>query len=125
MKNIGSNFIIFKLVWSTWIVSMNRTIYSIDEIKKIIEPIAIKYDVDSIFLFGSYARGEASSSSDIDFIIEKGRLRGLQLAGMLCDLQELFNKEVDLLTFSGINNSKDNYCFKRNVEKEMIIVYGQ
>jgi len=36
--------------------------------------------------------GEATDISDIDFIIDKGRLRGLKFAGMLGDLQENFEK---------------------------------
>ena len=76
---------------------MSKKIYSIDEIKSIVAPIAIKYDVDRVFLFGSYARGEASVASDIDFIIDKGRLRGLKFAGMLGDLQDEFDKKIDLI----------------------------
>ena len=48
-------------------------VYSVDEIKKIAVPIAKSYGVDSLSLFGSYARGEATSESDIDFL--KNRLR--------------------------------------------------
>ena len=40
---------------------MSDRIYSIDEVKSIVAPIAMKYDVDRVFLFGSYARGEANN----------------------------------------------------------------
>ena len=99
-------------------------IYSIDEIKKIVAPIAVKYDVDRVFLFGSYARGTATGTSDLDFVIDKGRLRGLKFAGMLGDLQENFNKNVDLLTSSSLIN--DDYSdFKHKIEKNMIVIYEQ
>ena len=104
---------------------MCDTVFSVDEIKQIVAPIAMKYDVDQVFLFGSYARGEANGSSDIDFIIEKGRLRGLQLAGMLCDLQDMFDKGVDLLTFSGIKDDAEYPGFKQNIERDMVAIYGQ
>jgi len=100
---------------------MSDRIYSIDEIKHIVAPIATKYDVDRVFLFGSYARGDANRKSDLDFIIDKGRLRGLKLAGMLGDLQENFDKNVDLLTSSSL--TQDN--FKKRIERDMVIVYEQ
>lgn len=104
---------------------MNEKIYTIDEIRKIIAPIAVKYGVECVFLFGSYARGEANTASDLDFIIKKGRLRGLQLAGMLGDLCDVFEKGVDLLTVTGINGHKDGVEFKKRVDKDMVIVYEQ
>ena len=104
---------------------MSDKIYSIDEIKNIVAPIAIKYDVDRVFLFGSYAKGEANSESDLDFVIDKGRLRGLKFAGMLGDLQDNFNKGVDLLTSSSLIQDDGYLDFKQKIEKDMIIVYEQ
>ena len=106
---------------------MSDVIYSIDEIQRIVAPVASKYDVDRVFLFGSYARGDANSKSDLDFVIDKGRLRGLQLAGMLGDLQERFDKGVDLLTITGITNgSADGEPgFKQGIEEDMVVIYEQ
>ena len=42
-------------------------VYTIDEIKRISVPIAKEYGVNSLSLFGSYARCEANEDSDIDF----------------------------------------------------------
>lgn len=50
---------------------MSDKIYTIDEIKAIAVPIAKRYGISALYLFGSYARGEATSSSDLDFRIEK------------------------------------------------------
>ena len=58
---------------------MTSKIYSIDEIKAMVAPIAEQYGVARIFLFGSYARGEAKPDSDLDFRVDKGSLRGLIL----------------------------------------------
>lgn len=41
-------------------------IYSIEEIGKIIKPILLNHEITEIFLFGSYARAEATASSDVD-----------------------------------------------------------
>jgi len=104
---------------------MSDKVYNIDEIQLILAPIAMKYNVDRVFLFGSYARGEANGDSDMDFIIDKGRLRGLQLAGMLGDLQEKFGKTVDLLTTTGISKTTDDFSFRQQVERDMVVVYEQ
>ena len=47
-------------------------IYTIDKIKDVVKPIAKKYGVESIYLFGSYARGEADENSDLDFLVFGG-----------------------------------------------------
>lgn len=51
--------------------------YTVDEIKKIAGEIAERHGVERMFLFGSYARGDAKADSDLDFRIDKGRIRGL------------------------------------------------
>lgn len=44
-------------------------IYTTDKIKDVVKPIAQKYGVESIYLFGSYARGEGDKNSDLDFCL--------------------------------------------------------
>ena len=44
-------------------------IYTIDEITAAVKPIAEKYGIDKVWLFGSYARGEATEKSDVDLLI--------------------------------------------------------
>ena len=48
--------------------------YSIDELRRIIAPIASSHGVESVSVFGSYSRGNATADSDVDLKIEKGRL---------------------------------------------------
>ena len=47
-------------------------VYTIDQIRKIVAPIAASYGVGSLSLFGSYARGEATDGSDIDILVDSG-----------------------------------------------------
>ena len=44
-------------------------IYTVDEITAAVKPIAEKYGIDKVWLFGSYARGEATEKSDVDLLI--------------------------------------------------------
>lgn len=56
---------------------MNNKQFAIEELKKIISPIAKKYHISKVYLFGSYARGDCDEQSDVDLRIEKGELRGI------------------------------------------------
>lgn len=100
---------------------MTSKIYSIDEIKALVAPIAEQYGVARIFLFGSYARGEAKPDSDLDFRVDKGSLRGLiQLGGLYSDLEETFDKKLDLLTTNSLEQK-----FLDRISSEEILVYGR
>ena len=51
---------------------MSDRIFTIVDITRLVKPIAEKYKVQEIYLFGSYARGEADESSDLDFLVFGG-----------------------------------------------------
>ena len=51
---------------------MNDNVFTIADIKALVRPIAEKYNVDEIYLFGSYARDEADQNSDLDFLVFGG-----------------------------------------------------
>lgn len=42
-------------------------VMTMNEIKERVKPIAERYEIPVIYVFGSYARDEAKESSDIDF----------------------------------------------------------
>ena len=46
-------------------------IYTIDELREIVAPIARKYGLRAAYLFGSYARNEATENSDVDILIDR------------------------------------------------------
>ncbi len=48
---------------------MTRKVYTINVIRGIMAPIAKKHGVKKVYLFGSYARVEATPSSDVDFCV--------------------------------------------------------
>ena len=74
-------------------------VYSIAEIADIIAPIAQRYGVAGVWLFGSYARGEASGASDIDLLIDGGDITSLWgLSAFRLDLEDALRKPVDIVT---------------------------
>jgi len=65
--------------------------------------IAARYGAYNVRIFGSAARGEADAQSDVDFLVnlESGRSL-LDLGALLMDLQDLLNREVDVVTEAGL-----------------------
>ena len=79
--------------------------YTVDEIKEIVAALAAQYGADRIYLFGSYARGDADKDSDIDLRIDKGAIRGLQLGGLAADLEDAFGIPVDLIPTGSLDST--------------------
>jgi predicted nucleotidyltransferase len=66
--------------------------------------LAAKYGAYNVRVFGSAARGEAGPDSDVDFLVELEPDRSLfDLGGLLMDLQELLECEVDVVTEQGLH----------------------
>jgi len=96
-------------------------IYTLDEIKSLAQPIAAKHGVAELYLFGSYARGDATPSSDLDFRIEKGLIRNvLQLGSFLNDLEETFQKNADVLTTQMLSDD-----FLNSIRSGEVLIYAQ
>ena len=94
-------------------------IYSINEIKKRVIPIVCEYGINSISLFGSYAKGNANDGSDLDFVMDKGELRGLiQYISLVNDLEKEFGCHVDLIS-KGSSNKK----FLNKIKKDEVLLY--
>ena len=92
-------------------------VLKLKDIKRLIKPILFEYGIDDIYLFGSYARGEANSNSDVDILCEKGNIKNLIDQGILVDkLEEVLGKKVDLVFIS----SKMNDYFKSQIKEDLI-----
>jgi hypothetical protein len=73
--------------------------YTVEEIRSIVSPIAQRYGVGSVSLFGSYSKGTASSDSDVDLKIDKGNLRSLfQICGFRLAVEDALQLPVDIVT---------------------------
>lgn len=105
-------------------------IYSIDEIKNLITPIAIKYKLKAVYLFGSYARGTANETSDIDLLVDTTDtdLDTLFKLGALYDeISNAFTKEIDMITISSLEQPavrNSDIVFRENVLKERKNLYA-
>ena len=99
---------------------MNDKIFTIDDIETLVKPIAEKYRVKEIYLFGSYARGEADGSSDLDFLVFGGENFKLTMIFSLAEeLRMILKKNVDVFEINEINKDSDFY---RRIMKERLLV---
>lgn len=90
--------------------------YTIEELKRIISPIAQAHGVESVSLFGSYSKGTATASSDVDLKIEKGRLRSLfDLSGFRLDVEDALQLPVDLITSESTDEAFLNFISENEV----------
>lgn len=76
--------------------------------------------VKKAYLFGSVARGEASTESDIDILVEldHSQLIGMKFFIYQSDLEELLHKKVDLITTDGLSRH-----VKPFVDSDKILIY--
>jgi uncharacterized protein len=61
-----------------------------------------RFDIKSLALFGSYARGDERDESDIDFLVEFEKPTFRNYIGLLAELEDLFQKKVDLVCKDGL-----------------------
>lgn len=101
-------------------------IYTLEEIKSRVLPIIQKYGIPAMYLFGSYARGTATEDSDLDFLVDTTgtRLTSLLSLGQLyCDLEAVFQKEIDLITVGSIlqdSTMESDRYFRDTVLRERV-----
>ena len=92
--------------------------YSVEEIKEIVAVLAAQYGADRVYLFGSYARGDADADSDIDLRIDKGSIRGLQMGGLAADLEDAFGIPVDLVPTGSLDSK-----FLKAISDDEVLLY--
>ena len=102
-----------------------ESVLSLDSIKYLLLPIVHRYGIQSVSIFGSYARNEAKTSSDVDLLIDGGNYQGLiEYMNMIDDMRSVLGRNVDVVTQASLDRSrtKADLIFKKNVENERIVL---
>ncbi len=67
--------------------------------------IAKTHGLSHVRVFGSMARGDANESSDVDLLVRAGpRTSGLDLAGLLGDVESLLGRKVDVVVDRSVHS---------------------
>jgi hypothetical protein len=95
-------------------------ILTIDEIRDKTRSICDKYNIEKVWLFGSYARGEAREDSDLDvYVVSDRTVRLLDLIAFRMDLEETIAKEVDMIT----RIPTEYPIFAKYIERDKVLLY--
>jgi predicted nucleotidyltransferase len=106
-------------------------VYTLEELEQKIAPIAQKYDVPAVYIFGSYARNQATDDSDVDVLINR---KGSKLVTMFDlgifynDLNESLDKVLDLVTEDALAQDevkRRTPWFLDNLQRERVKIYDR
>lgn len=94
---------------------------TLDKLNEIIAPVAKDLGLHRVIVFGSYARGEQTETSDIDMVIDSGGL--LQNFDIFCAIGKFIDVlpiRADIFELSEIKNPSQTYTA---IQQEGIVVY--
>lgn len=102
---------------------MSEKVYTIEEIKSILQNILKNFEVKKAILFGSYAKNTPTPKSDIDLVIDsEGKLLNIYFYGLLEELVQSLQKNVDLFEISEIQ--KDSRIYN-DIKSEGVVIYEE
>jgi uncharacterized protein len=96
-----------------------------EHIQKVVAEYFKDKPVKRVYLFGSYARGEANEGSDVDLLLdldEKATVTYFTLGGFLGDMEDALQRKVDIVTSDSLR--PDRY-FTRFVEEQKKLLYAR
>jgi len=80
------------------------------------QEVANEYNILTIGIFGSAARGESGESSDVDIVIRISEPDFFMLAGIKDDLEERLKKPVDIVYYTDSMNP----FLKKRIDSEAV-----
>ena len=89
-----------------------------EDIRYHVVSLSEQYGAAKVSLFGPYARGEANEDSDIDILLEKGDIKGLQVLDFQEDLARRLDRPVDVVTTAGASER-----FLAKIRQDEVVLY--
>ena len=102
------------------------SILTLDAIRLLIMPAARKFNVNKVYLFGSYARGEANTESDVDLMVEGGSITTMSsFLDLIDSFEKSLKKTVDVVTSNKMedDNSRSGRRLRANIERDKVLIY--
>ncbi len=89
---------------------------SLEEVKEVIrqhrQELEERFKVKDIAIFGSFARGEQGKESDVDILVEFKEPVGFLFIHLADFLEEILQREVDLITKDAIKPNRRKYIME-------------
>ena len=103
--------------------------YTIEEITQRVTPVAKKYKLAAVYLFGSYARGEATADSDVDLLVDlRGSvIKGLNFVSLYNELEAALGISIDIVTADSLQiptTRRGQLHFREAVQRERKMIYA-
>ena len=95
-------------------------ILTVQQIKDICSDIFANYEIEYCYLFGSYAKGKATESSDVDLLISTP-ISGIRFFDLVESIREGLKKNVDVLSCEQLNNNPE---LINEILKDGVRIYG-
>lgn len=93
----------------------------LEKIKEKIQPVAKKYNLVYVWVFGSYAKKKQTEGSDIDIIVRtEDVLVGFKIVEVKFALEEALEKPVDIITTGSIKGS-----LLEDEDLEEVLIYSK
>ena len=94
-------------------------------IKQVVSDYFKDKPVHQVYLFGSYARGDADENSDIDLMVDLDYSKniGFSIFGWNEDLEALVLKKVDVIHNAKSPKEVSNWAFIKRIHNEMVSIY--
>lgn len=93
----------------------------LEKIKEKIKPVAKKYNLAYVWIFGSYAKKKQKKDSDVDIIVRtEDVIGGFKIVEVKFALEEALEKQVDIITTGSIRGS-----LLEDEDLEEVLVYSE
>ena len=102
------------------LVDESHGVLTLDKIKDVCAEVFESRNIEYCYLFGSYAKGQATDTSDVDLLVYT-TVSGLKFYGLVEELREKLKKKVDVLDQKQI---ADNFELTNEILKDGIKLYG-
>ena len=95
-------------------------IFTLQELRALIEPVARQFGAARVSLFGSYAKGCATAGSDVDVLLEKGDIQGMRVLDFQDELAKTLGRSVDVVTTEAASPR-----FLAAIEQDAVVVFDR